>query len=107
MIVYRAISKAEWDDLRHSGRFRPGHPSYQGKWVMPRLNHAVAIGKILYQFEGIPFHLVEIELMGDDMSELFLDAFRDRIGPAYYLNVDQLDRLRLIREIVDIPLGDR
>ena len=105
MILYSAISVAEWEDIQSIGAFRPGYPSYQGKWVMLRLDDVAEMGRLIYAFDQCPFHIVEIDILGNDMSDVFFDAFRDRVGPAYYFDEHQLNRLLYLREVEAIPVS--
>ena len=106
MIFYRAVSRDELDDLNACRVLRPGPPSYQGKWVMPSLSEVATMGRKLYAFDQEPFHIVELELVGKDCAGIYVLPKCDLIGPAYFFGTDQLNRLRFVSEVVNIPLGE-
>ena len=87
--LYRAVSRAELADIQQKGGFEPGPPSYQGKWFAEALGDAAAWGQRLYG-SAKNFHIAEMELPLAVADLLFRVDNLDRIGPARFADVDQL-----------------
>lgn len=69
------------------------------------LHDAAEMGRQLFELDGEAIHIVELEWLGED-NEVFAVPNCDRIGPACFFEPGQLDRLRFIREVSDVPLGE-
>lgn len=71
---------------------------------MPDLHDVAEMGQYLFELDGEPFHIVELEWLGEN-DEVYTVPNCDRIGPACFFETGQLDRLQFVREVTDIPLG--
>ena len=67
--LFRAVSKAELDDIMHFGglRQKPGGLSYEGKLFATSTEDAAHFGRINYRLDiaiGLdnPFHVVEVNV---------------------------------------------
>lgn len=69
MTLYRALSPAELADLQLVGYFRPGPPSYQGKWFAETEGAADEWGRRL--FGQAPFHIVSVDVPDPLVSQMF------------------------------------
>ena len=104
MRLYRAVCLAELDEIRRDNAIRPGPPSFQGKWFLTSVEETAEMGRRLFRIGNPPFHIVEAEVSDSDLGLFFRDPFRDGIGIGYYAYVEQLDRVRFVREVSDVPL---
>src|SRR5437899_519526 len=84
MLVYRAISPAEWADVQATGTLRPLPSSLQGKWFAERPEHADAWGRLFYQLGGGSFLVMCIDTPTDVADQMFRLPHLDGIGPARY-----------------------
>ena len=87
--LYRAVSIAEWSDIRTCGEFRAAPPSNQGKWFAESLDGAIQWGSCLYRTHE-SFLVVTIDVATGVADQLFGLAMLDGIGPARYTEIDQL-----------------
>lgn len=94
MLLFRAMSPAEWADIRAAGEFRPGAPSFQGKWFAESLNDAIEWGKRLHRGATHGFVVVEVDVPQADADQFFTVALLDGIGPARFADLHQLDVLK-------------
>lgn len=102
--LYRAVGLQELTDLTSSGSFRPGPPSYQGKWFAETFSHARAWGDLLGRSGGEPFTVVEVEVPVDVAARMFRLANLDRIGPARFADRELLDLLnQSMRGLKPVP----
>lgn len=90
MRLYRGVSPAEWTDIQANG-FRPGPPSFQGKWFAESEADARTWGARMYQ--GSPFEVIEVDVPDELAGRLYQDPFLDRIGPARFADIEQLPEL--------------
>jgi hypothetical protein len=90
--VYRAVSIAEWQDIRAIGKLRPGPNSVEGKWFADSAAGAIAHGQAL--FGRSEFRIVEVDVP-DDVPSLFQHPNLDGFGPARFVHADDLDKLTL------------
>lgn len=88
--LYRAVGALELADILQQG-FRPGPPSYQGKWFAEAVADAQAWGRQLYQQRA--FHVVEVVLPVAVAVQLFRLPHLDGIGPARFADIPQLPLL--------------
>lgn len=84
MFLYRAMSPAEWADVRATGVLRPLPSSVQGKWFAETPEHAAAWGRSLSQLVGGSFLVVCIEMPTVVADQLLRLPKLDGIGPARY-----------------------
>jgi hypothetical protein len=97
MRLFRAIGYAELQDILTVGVLRPGPPSFQGKWLAERVEHAAEWGRQLYG--GGSFHLIEVEVDDLIVGGFFYLPNLDRIGPARYAEIPDLPGVVFIGEI--------
>lgn len=102
--LYRAVSKAELDDVAANG-FRASERSMSGKFFAETPEHAAEWGRrLIYGKEGIPFHVVETRVPTSLADRLMRWDKLDGIGPARYVDDFLLDELNRLRSpIVDLP----
>jgi hypothetical protein len=86
--LYRAVSYAEFHDLIERGMFRQGPNSLFGKWFAENANDAAKWGEAL-QGAG-NFRIIEVNILIEQQRELFRIDRLDNIGPAWYVELDQL-----------------
>ena len=109
--LFRAVSKAELDDVASFGGFRqhPDGSSYEGKLFATRIEDAAAFGRLNYRLDASigrdhPFHVLETQVPRALVAQFevhTLDAMR-----AVYVSEDLLPRLNrhsIISEIIAIP----
>jgi hypothetical protein len=84
MDLYRAVSPQELADIRQAPGFRPGPPSFQGKWFAEVAEHAAAWGRLFYRQTGLPFHIVVVDVPRNLADRLFRLPSLDNIGPARF-----------------------
>jgi hypothetical protein len=88
--LYRAVDPKEWADVRARGAFRPGPPSFQGKWFAERPDDAAEWGRRFAAQSGGTYRVVEVEVPDDVAAPWFDLPKLDGIGPARFVEVDQL-----------------
>jgi len=101
--LFRAVSPFELTDIMTTGEFRPGSPSFQGKWFAESPTDAAEWGRRLYGAQ--PFHLVVVDVPRAVADSLFVLPNLDGIGPARFAEIDDLPALNAtklgpIREIL-------
>jgi len=106
MLLYRAISYAELQDILATNILRPGWPSFQGKWFAESALDAACWGRRLALLTGgDPFHVIEVEVDDTVATTWFRLPNLDAIGPARYAEIPDLPAIRLVREVVPIPVS--
>ncbi len=85
--AYRAVSEAEYQQIRRTGRFEVGPLGAQGKWFADSLEGAQAHGRGLYP-DG-KFRLIEADVPNNAPSLIKWQNL-DRKGPARFLDVTDL-----------------
>lgn len=88
---YRAVGKAEFEDIMHTGQLRPGINTLEGKWFADTLDGARLHGETLYP--GEDFYLIEVDVP-DDAPSLSRRDNLDGFGPARFLHSDDLHGLK-------------
>jgi hypothetical protein len=88
--LYRAVELKEWADIQATGAFRPGPPSFQGKWFAERPDDAAEWGRRFAMQSGDTYGVVEVEIPDDVAAPWFYLPNLDGIGPARFVDVDQL-----------------
>lgn len=68
-----------------------------GKWCAEQIGHAAQWGKLLHGAGN--FGIMKVEVPGDVARTLFRIEKLDGIGPARYVEADQLARVRVIGEV--------
>ena len=110
MELYRAVSPHELADIAQRAGFHPGPPSFQGKWFAEIPEHAAAWGRLLYQVNGVPFHMVAVDLPDPIANQMFRLPLLDQIGPARFADAALLGLINqsvggTIYELPVIALG--
>lgn len=93
MIIYRAISGAEKDNLELLQEFRLKIGAYEAKLFAESLEDASVFGKNFYRFDNEPFFVVAV-LIEDDFSKQFAIESPDielGVGATIVVDRDQLD----------------
>jgi hypothetical protein len=104
MRLYRALSSQELTDISQTGGFRPGPPSFQGKWFAETHEHAAAWGRLFYLTSGPPFRLVVTDIPDSVAALMFLLSFLDGIGPARFADSTMINLINLANTgIVEVP----
>jgi hypothetical protein len=104
MLLYRAVSYAELQDILVTGQLRPGPPSFQGKWFAESPVDAARWGRRLSRLTGgDPFHLIEVEVDDAAVAGWFRLPNLDQIGPARYGDIPDLPAARFVREVLPVP----
>ncbi len=94
--LYRAVGKAEYEQLMQTGRFAAGPNSLSGKFFAESAEHAAQWGKML---EGAGnFRVIETRVPTRVAEQLMRWGRLDGIGPARYGELEQL-RDALIRGV--------
>src|SRR6476620_1076789 len=99
MRLYRAVSVAEYDDLRVLNRFRPGPNSLEGKWFADSYD-----GVLLHADAHYPdcdWLIVAAEVPDAVLIGAFRLANLDGFGPATYLDESELGGIVPILEVND------
>jgi hypothetical protein len=91
--LYRAVDPREWADVQATGEFRPGPPSFQGKWFAERPDDAAEWGRRFTAQSGGTYLVVEVEIPDDVAEPWFNLSNLDGIGPARFVEIDQLPEL--------------
>jgi hypothetical protein len=104
MELYRALSSQELADIAQTGGFRPGPPSYQGKWFAETPEHAAAWGRLFYLVSAVPFHVIVTDIPDSVAARMFRLPFLDGIGPARFADVTLLNLINQANTgIVEVP----
>lgn len=97
--LFRAVGIKEVEQIRATGRFAPSPVSMNGKWFAETPQDAARWGQLL---EGPgKYIVVEAEMPARVADTLFSIAKLDAIGPARYVEADQLGDVRVVGEVGD------
>lgn len=109
--LFRAVSKAELDDVANFGGFRqsPDGSSYEGKLFATRIEDAAAFGRLNCRLDASigrdhPFYVLETRVpraLVDRFEVHILDAMRAVYVPEELL--PRLNRHSMISELAAIP----
>lgn len=95
--MFRAVGVNELAQIRATGQFEAGPRSMSGKWFAETSEHAARWGKLL---EGAGNYIVvEAEVTSYIADALFRIVRLDGIGPAMYVEADQLHEVRVVGEV--------
>jgi hypothetical protein len=83
VLLYRAMSDAEYQGLMATGQFTQGPNSMGGKWFAESAANARQWGEWFYGGSG-NYHVVSVELNTDLANSLMRVSKLDGIGPARY-----------------------
>ena len=105
--LFRAVSRAELEDVHNIGRFRPkpGGGSLESKQFATTAEDAARFGRDHFLLDGETFYLLEIEVpksVADQFEHLQLD-FKPAVNVPEEL-FPLLNRNATIREVPRIPL---
>ena len=96
---YRYVEEAEWADVIECGVLRPGSNSCGlGKWVAGTEAGAWAWGEALD--DRFPARVAVLEVDDEIVALAYVTDNLDGIGPAAYVEGDDLIRIRIV-EVVD------
>ena len=94
MRLYRAVSKAECDDIIMSGSFRLDPNGFGfGKWFAFSLEDAETWGCRFAGFDGLNYYVVEAEVAEDALTQFATRENLDNIGQAVFVEETQLVEL--------------
>ena len=83
MRLYRAVSKAELDDLNANGlRFRTVPGAMEAKWFSETLEGARRWAVQWEQWDGAPYHVVEVEVPDAIANTFFRVLKLDQVADA-------------------------
>ena len=109
--LFRAVSKAELDDVTSFGGFRqnPHGFSYEGKLFATRIEDTAAFGRLNYRLDALigldnPFYILEARVpsaLATQFEVYTLDAMRAVYVPEDLL--PPLNRDSIVSEITVIP----
>jgi hypothetical protein len=94
MKLFRAMSPAEWADIQKQSEFRPGPPSFQGKWFAETLIAAITWGSRLHLNSPDGFVVIEVDVPRAIADSYFRLPLLEGIGPARFVAIDELDSLK-------------
>lgn len=104
--LYRAVAKAELDDLARAGfRQHPDGLSLESKLFSTRPEDAARFGRDNFRFDEVPFHLIEVRVptvIAEQFEWLTLD-FKPAVNVSRGL-LSLLNHHAMIREITPIPM---
>lgn len=103
--LYRAVAKAELDDIVQTGfRQHPDGFSLESKLFATSSEDAARFGRDNFRFDRVPFHIIEVQVptaIADQFEKLTLD-----LKPALSISRDMLllfNQHATVREITPIP----
>ena len=107
MILFRAISIAEWCDICNFGglRGKPERGTYESKLFASSSVDAARFGRDNFQLDSEPFHLIEVkvpEALTEQLEYLILDA-KSAINVSREV-LPELNKHALIQKLPLIPL---
>jgi RHS repeat-associated protein len=88
--LYRAVSGAEYEQLMKTGKFEAAGGA-EGKYFATTYDHAAMWGQKMMG-EG-NFRVVQTQVPNEAVQNFYYFSFLDRIGPAYYATMEQLQNL--------------
>jgi len=99
MRLYRAVSLAEFEDLRRTNYFRQGPNSLEGKWFAD--THEGVLLRVVAHYPDGDGRIVAADVPDRLIGEAFRMADLDGFGPATYLEATQLIGIVPIVEFSD------
>jgi len=97
--LYRAVSLSEWEQIKETKKLGTVARSMGGKWFAEQAEHAARWGELL---EGRGrFRVIEVQVPARLADTLFRIEKLDGIGPARYIEADQLVQVRVIGRVGD------
>jgi hypothetical protein len=97
---YRAISLAERDDIRRTGRLRAGPNGCEGKHLAHSADAARAWGWLLFGPE--PHAIIRVMIPDAVAARLYSWPRLDGIGPASFATIEELEGA-VVEEVPDEP----
>lgn len=98
MILYRAVSHAEHQDLKATGRFRPGPNAAFGKWFAETEADARRWGAALEGLFGMAHRVVSVRVP-DSLGETFFRVPElDNVGTGVFIRIEDLRHARPLLE---------
>ena len=80
--LYRAVSRAELEDISATGGFRAGGGSMGNKWFAETPGDAAAWGKSFYRYDQEPVFTLQVKVPNSAASQMMRNPSLDGIGPA-------------------------
>jgi hypothetical protein len=106
LVIYRAISVQEKQDLEVDNKFRSKEGAYEGKLFAQSLKDATIFGKNFYIEDDEPIFVVEVDVDDVFFRKLYIDMLDESFGvaPSIAVDRDQLDEFnnRISIKILDI-----
>jgi hypothetical protein len=102
MVLYRAVSRAEFDDILFLGYYRSLPGQMEGKWFAESPADA---RKWAERLGGVDSVIVSAVAPDSIARALFRIGMLDGVGPARYATEDQLLLLRPVTDDVDLAAG--
>jgi len=96
-LLYRAVSRDELEHIRATGKLSAGPGSLNGKWFAEQIEHAARWGELLHWAGN--YGIVKVAVPEEIARTLFRIEKLDGIGPARYVQADQLVYVRVIGEV--------
>lgn len=87
--LYRNVSGSEFDDIADTGIWRPGGGSMEGKWFATTPEHAERWGELLNRGQGLTME-TSVPRSALPTGPGSVQENLDGIGPAYYIDKNQL-----------------
>jgi len=87
-ILYRAVSHAEFEQIRRTGALEIGPNGLGGKFFAETVEHAERWGELLEGEGG--FRVVSIQISNAIVGRLMRWENLDNIGPAIYIEMEDL-----------------
>jgi hypothetical protein len=88
------MSAVEYEDIVQTGRFRSVGNALMGKWFAESRDDAITWSQRL-TYAGRVF-VVEIELAETIVPQLYRVEYLDGIGPARYVNLEELEEATIL-----------
>lgn len=97
--LYRAVGRDELEHIRATGALSAGPLSLSGKWFAEEIAHATKWGELLHGTGN--YEIVVVEMPSAVARTLFRIEKLDGIGPARYVEAEQLADVRVMGELGD------
>lgn len=97
--LYRAVSKAEYNSIKSTGKFSSPLGTMEEKWFLTTKNNSLRWANLFYKNGN--FKIVKIRVQNTYLSQFYFNANIDGIGPGYAINVNLLNQIvKSIRWII-------
>lgn len=96
VLLYRAVSWAEFDEVTRTGVFSVRESTVEGKYFAESFDAAVAWGAAFQSLEG--FRILVVEFDASTVDEMLHWPRLDGIGPARFAPLEVANKARTIQE---------